>query len=60
ATSGPEITESEHEVTLHEEEPVIEKRTVPKERVRLEKDTITDEHEISEQVRQERIDTERD
>jgi len=60
ATSGPEITESEHEVTLHEEEPVIEKRTVPKERVRLEKDTITDEHEISEQVRQERIDTERE
>lgn len=59
ATSGPEITESEHEVTLHEEEPVIEKRTVPKERVRLEKDTVTDEHEISEQVRQERIETER-
>jgi uncharacterized protein (TIGR02271 family) len=60
ATSGPDITESEHEVTLHEEEPVIEKRTVPKERVRLEKDTVTDEHEISEQVRQERIETERE
>jgi len=60
ATSGPEITESEHEVTLHEEVPVVEKRTVPKERVRLEKDTVTDEHEVSEQVRQERIETERE
>ncbi|MBV9425990.1 MAG: PRC and DUF2382 domain-containing protein [Solirubrobacterales bacterium] len=60
ATSGPDITESEHEVTLHEEEPVVEKRTVPKERVRLEKDTVTDEREVSEEVRKERIETERD
>ena len=45
---------------LHEEEPVVEKRTVPKERVRLQKDTVTDEHEVSEQVRQERIETERE
>ena len=27
------ISEEEHEVVLHEEEPVVEKRTVPKERV---------------------------
>ncbi len=60
ATSGPDITESEHEVTLHEEEPVVEKRTVPKERVRLEKDTVTDEREVSEEVRKERIETERE
>jgi len=60
ATSGPDITESEHEVTLHEEQPVVEKRTVPKERVRLEKDTVTDEHEVSEEVRKERIETERE
>jgi uncharacterized protein (TIGR02271 family) len=60
ATSGPDITESEHEVTLHEEQPVVEKRIVPKERVRLEKDTVTDEHEVSEQVRKERIETERE
>ena len=38
ALDGPEITEEEHEVTLHTEEPVVEKRTVPKERVRLDKD----------------------
>ncbi|HEV3378318.1 MAG TPA: PRC and DUF2382 domain-containing protein [Thermoleophilaceae bacterium] len=60
ATSGPEITEGEHEVTLHEEEPVVEKRTVPKERVRLEKDVETDEEEISETVRKERVEQEGD
>ncbi len=60
ATSGPSISEEEHEVVLHEEEPVVEKRAVPKERVRLGKDTVTDEHEVSEEVRKERIDTEGD
>lgn len=51
ALSGPEISEAEHEVVLHEGEPVVEKRAVPKERVRLEKDTVTDEREVSEEVR---------
>jgi uncharacterized protein (TIGR02271 family) len=55
ALQGPDITESEHEVTLHAEEPVVEKRTVPKERVRLEKDTVTDEETVSDEVRKERI-----
>jgi uncharacterized protein (TIGR02271 family) len=32
ATGGPAISEEEHEVTLHEEEPVVEKRAVPRER----------------------------
>jgi stress response protein YsnF len=41
---------------LTEEEPVVEKRTVPKERVRLEKDTVTDEQTVSEDVRKERVD----
>ena len=36
---GPAISEEEHEVVLHEEEVVVEKRAVPKERVRLEKDS---------------------
>ena len=56
ATSGPEISEAEHEVILREEEPVVEKRVVPKERVRLDKDTITDEERVAEQVRKEQID----
>jgi uncharacterized protein (TIGR02271 family) len=56
AMDGPAISEEEHEVILHEEEPVIEKRVVPKERVRLGKDTVTDEREVNEEVRKERID----
>jgi uncharacterized protein (TIGR02271 family) len=55
ATSGPEISEEEHEVTLHEEEAVVEKRVVPRERVRLDKDTVTDERQVSEEVRKEQI-----
>jgi uncharacterized protein (TIGR02271 family) len=60
AMSGPEISEAEHEVTLKQEEPVVEKRTVPKERVRLEKDVETGEEQVSEQVRKERIEVEGD
>jgi uncharacterized protein (TIGR02271 family) len=55
ATSGPDISDEEHEVVLHEEKPVIEKRTVAKERVRLSTGTVTDEREISEEVRKEQI-----
>jgi uncharacterized protein (TIGR02271 family) len=60
AMGGPEISESEHEVTLVEEEPVVEKRVVPKERVRLEKDVETDEAQVSDQVRKERVEVEGD
>ena len=56
ATSGPEISEGEHEVVLHEEEVVADKRAVPKERIRLEKDQATEEREVSDSVRKERID----
>jgi uncharacterized protein (TIGR02271 family) len=55
ATSGPEISEEEHEVVLREEEPVVEKRVVPKERVRLDKDTVTDEERVDKQLRKEQI-----
>ena len=58
AAAGPDISEEEHEVVLHEEEVVTEKRAVPKERVRLDKETVTDEQTVSEQVRKEQIDTE--
>ena len=60
AMGGPEISEAEHEVPLMEEEVVVEKRAVPKERVRLEKDTITEEQEVSEELRKERIEAEGD
>ena len=52
---GPAISEEEHEVTLYAEEPVVEKRAVPKERVRLDKDTVVEDREVSEQVRKEQI-----
>jgi uncharacterized protein (TIGR02271 family) len=55
ATEGPAISEEEHEVTLHAEEPVVEKRAVPKERVRLDKDTVQEEREVSETVSKEEI-----
>jgi uncharacterized protein (TIGR02271 family) len=55
ATSGPELSAAEHEVILHEEEPVVDKRVVPKERVRLDKDTATGEERVAEQVRKEQI-----
>ena len=60
ALDGPEISEEEHEVTLHTEEPVVEKRTVPKERIRLDKDVHTDEETVSEEVRRERIEADGD
>ena len=60
ATAGPDISEADHEVTLHEEEPVVEKRAVPKERVRMTKDAVTDEKQVSEEVRKEQIETEGD
>ena len=55
ATDGPEISSEEHEVVLHEEEPVAEKRTVPKERVRLDKDVQTEDRQVSDTVRKEEI-----
>jgi uncharacterized protein (TIGR02271 family) len=60
AMDGPAISDEEHEVVLHEEEPVVEKRAVPKERVRMDKETVTDQRQISEQVRKEQIEADGD
>jgi uncharacterized protein (TIGR02271 family) len=60
ATSGPEISEEEHEVTLYEETAVAEKVAVPKERVRLEKDVVTDQEQVEGEIRKERIEVEGD
>jgi uncharacterized protein (TIGR02271 family) len=56
ALAGPDISEEEHEVVLHAERPVVEKETVPVERVRLDTDTVTDDQTVSEEVRREEID----
>jgi len=60
ATSGPDISEEEHEVTLHEEAPVVEKRVVPRERVRLDTDTVTEERQVGEEVRKEQVEVDGD
>jgi uncharacterized protein (TIGR02271 family) len=60
ATSGPDISEAEHEVTLHEETPVVEKRAVPRERVRLDTETVTDQRQVTEEVRKEQIEVDGD
>jgi uncharacterized protein (TIGR02271 family) len=57
AMSGADISEDEHEVVLHAEEPVVEKRTVAKERVRMGTETVTEDQEVSEEIRKEQIDT---
>ncbi|HYG96911.1 MAG TPA: PRC and DUF2382 domain-containing protein [Solirubrobacterales bacterium] len=58
ALDGPAISDEEHEVVLSEEEVVVEKKAVPKERVRLGKETVTGEEQVSEEVRKERIEAE--
>jgi uncharacterized protein (TIGR02271 family) len=60
ATSGPAISEEEHEVTLREEEVVVDKRAVPKERVRLDTETVTEERQVAEDVRKEQIEVDGD
>ncbi len=60
AMSGPDISEAEHEVVVHEEQPVVTKQTVPKERIRLEKDVVVEEEEVGAELRKERIGVEGD
>ncbi len=55
AFSGPDLTESEHEVTLHAERPTIDTETVPVERVRLGKETVTEQETVGGDVRKEQI-----
>ena len=55
ALDGPAISEEEHEVTLHAERPVVDTEAVPVERVRLGKETVTEEERVSGEVRKEQI-----
>ena len=56
AVDGPAISEEEHEVVLHEEEVVVDKQAVAKERIRLDTDVTTTDETVTDTVRQERID----
>jgi uncharacterized protein (TIGR02271 family) len=60
ATSGPDISEEEHEVVLHEETPVVQKNVEPVERVRLDTRETTTEQTVNEEVRKERVETDGD
>lgn len=60
ALSGGDLTEEEHEVALRSEEAVVDKQVVPKERVRLDKDVVTEERQVTEDVRREEVEVEGD
>ena len=53
-----DIGEAEQEVVTYEERPVVTKETVPKEKIRLEKETVTDTETVEDQVRKEKVDVE--
>ncbi|NJC71191.1 YsnF/AvaK domain-containing protein [Planosporangium thailandense] len=58
AATGPEFTESEQEVILHEERPVVSKESTPVERVRLGKEKVVEEQTVRGEVRKEHIEEE--
>lgn len=60
ATSGPDLSEEEHEVVLTQERAVVQKETVPVERVRLSKDQVQDEETVAVDVRKEQIESDVD
>jgi uncharacterized protein (TIGR02271 family) len=55
AYRGPAIGEDEHEVTLHAERPVVHTEAVPVERIRLDKERVSDTETAAGEVRKERI-----
>ena len=58
AVSGAEISEEEHEVILHAEQPVVTTEAVPVERVRLGTETVTEQQSVTGEVRKEEIELE--
>jgi uncharacterized protein (TIGR02271 family) len=56
--SDAQIGESEHEIVLYAERPVISTETVRVERVRVVKDIVTEQQTVGGEVRKERIDVE--
>jgi uncharacterized protein (TIGR02271 family) len=55
AYDGPAISEEEHEVTLHAERPVVDTEAVAVERVKLGKETVTEQETVGGEVRKEQI-----
>ena len=55
ALDGPAISEEEHEVVLHADQPVVTTEAVPVERVRLGTETVTENQTVSGEVRKEEV-----
>ncbi|MGQ7297024.1 PRC and DUF2382 domain-containing protein [Quadrisphaera sp. KR29] len=60
ATSGPELSDEEHEVVLHEEVPVVNTTVEPVERVKVGTREVAEERTVSADVRKEEIDLDAD
>jgi uncharacterized protein (TIGR02271 family) len=57
---GGKLEESDEEITLHAERPVVNTETVAVERVRVGKETVTEDETVAGQVRKERVDIDSD
>jgi uncharacterized protein (TIGR02271 family) len=53
-----ELSADERTIELREERPVVDKRVVPKERVRVGKEVVRDQEHVSEPVRKEQVEVE--
>jgi uncharacterized protein (TIGR02271 family) len=60
AYDGPAISSEEHEVTLHAERPVVGVEAVAVERVKVGKQTVTEQETVSGEVRKEQIELDTD
>ncbi len=60
ALDGPALSEEEHELTLTDEEVVVDKQVVAKERVSLDKEVVTEQEQVTETVAKEQIEVEGD
>lgn len=60
AYAGPDLSEADHEVVLHKEEPVVSKETKPVERVRLGTQQVQHEETVNDELRKEKIDVDDD
>jgi uncharacterized protein (TIGR02271 family) len=58
--SGSEIGDEQAEVTMREEQPVVQKQAVAKERIGLTTDVETERRTVSDEVRKERVEVDED
>ena len=54
-TGGPMLSEEEHEIVLYADRAVVDKETVPVERIRLDTDVVNTQETITAEIRKEQI-----